>query len=56
MNLIFTCGGLMTGLVPEIQKIGAYAKGKAIKKKEFGCAGCPGCGKASCSGKEAATK
>ena len=25
--LIFTCGGLMTGLVPEIAKIGAYAKG-----------------------------
>ncbi|MFR3921576.1 MAG: hypothetical protein ACLTYN_05915 [Dysosmobacter welbionis] len=24
--LIFTCGGLMTGLVPEIAKIGAYAK------------------------------
>ena len=28
--LIFTCGGLMTGLIPEIQKIAAYAKGKAI--------------------------
>lgn len=24
--LIFTCGGLMTGLVPEIAKIGAYAR------------------------------
>ena len=29
-HLIFTCGALMTGLVPEIEKIGAYAKGKNI--------------------------
>lgn len=29
-HLIFTCGGLMTGLVPEIEKIGAYARGKAV--------------------------
>ena len=28
--LIFTCGALMTGLLPEIEKIGAYAKGKNI--------------------------
>ena len=27
---MFTCGSLMTGLVPEIEKIGAYAKGKNI--------------------------
>lgn len=33
--LIFTCGGLMTGLVPEISKIGAYAKGKAITQKDI---------------------
>ena len=33
--LIYTCGGLMTGLVPEIQKIGAYAKGKAITQKDI---------------------
>lgn len=33
--LIFTCGGLMTGLVPEIAKIGAYAKGKAITQKDI---------------------
>ena len=33
--LIFICGGLMTGLVPEIQKIGAYAKGKAITQKDI---------------------
>lgn len=29
-HLIFTCGSLMTGLVPEISKIGAYARGKSI--------------------------
>ena len=29
-HLLFTCGSLMDGLVPEIAKIGAYAKGKRI--------------------------
>lgn len=29
-HLIFTCGSLMTGLVPEIEKIGAYARGKTV--------------------------
>lgn len=29
-HLLFTCGSLMDGLVPEIAKIGAYAKGKSI--------------------------
>lgn len=33
--LIFTCGGLMTGLVPEIAKIGSYAKGTAITQKDI---------------------
>ena len=33
--LIFTCGGLMTGLVPEITKIGTYAKGKSITTKDI---------------------
>jgi len=33
--LIFTCGGLMTGLVPEIAKIAAYAKGKTITQKDI---------------------
>ncbi len=33
--LIFTCGGLMTGLVPEIAKIGAYAKGKSITREDI---------------------
>ena len=38
-----------------IALINKISKGKAIKKKEFGCAGCPGCNAGSC-GKEAATK
>ena len=29
-HLLFTCGTLMTELVPEIEKIGAYAKGSAV--------------------------
>lgn len=33
--LIFLCGGLMTGLIPEINKIAAYAKGKTITKKDI---------------------
>ncbi len=33
--LIFTCGGLMTGLSQEIAKIGAYAKGTAITQKDI---------------------
>ena len=39
-----------------IALINKLSKGRAIKKKEFGCAGCPGCGKGSCEGKEAAAK
>ena len=33
--LIFTCGSLMTGLVPEIEKIAAYAKGPAVTQKDI---------------------
>lgn len=33
--LIFLCGGLMTGLVPEITKIGTYARGRAVTKKDI---------------------
>ena len=32
--LIFLCGDLMTGLVPEIEKIGAYAKGKTVTQRD----------------------
>ena len=43
--------GCMIALVNKI------SKGKAIKKKDFGCSGCPGCSKgASCEKKEAAAK
>ena len=38
-----------------IALINKISKGKAIKKKEFGCAGCPGCNAGQC-GKEAAAK
>ena len=34
-HLIFTCGALMTGLVPEIEKIGAYAKGRAVTVEDI---------------------
>lgn len=34
-HLIFLCGSLMTNLVPEIEKIGAYTKGKIVTKKEI---------------------
>ena len=33
--LIFTCGDLMTGLVPEIEKIGAYVKGNTVTQKDI---------------------
>ena len=33
--LIFLCGPLMTGLVPEIAKVGAYAKGKTVTQKDI---------------------
>ena len=34
-HLIFTCGDLMTGLVPEISKIAAYAKGPSITRQDI---------------------
>ena len=34
-HLMFTCGSLMTGLVPEIDKIGAYAKGRAVTVEDI---------------------
>ena len=33
--LVFLCGGLMTGLVPEIAKIAAYAKGSAVTRSDI---------------------
>lgn len=34
-HLLFTCGTLMTDLVPEIEKIGAYAKGQTITVEDI---------------------
>jgi len=34
-HLLFTCGTLMTELVPEIEKIGAYAKGQNITVEDI---------------------
>ena len=34
-HLIFTCGSLMTGLVPEIEKIGSYARGKSVTVEDI---------------------
>ena len=33
--LIFTCGDLMTGLVPEIQKIASYTKGDTVTQRDI---------------------
>ena len=33
--LIFTCGDLMTGLVPEIQKIASYARGDTVTQRDI---------------------
>lgn len=40
-HLIFTCGGLMTGLAQEIQKIGAYAQGPVITKADIDAVAAP---------------
>ncbi|MBO4913702.1 MAG: DNA polymerase III subunit delta [Oscillospiraceae bacterium] len=34
-HLIFSCGSLMTGLLPEIEKIGAYARGNTVTVKDI---------------------
>ena len=39
--LIFLCGNLMTGLIPEITKIGTYAKGKNITQKDIDAVAAP---------------
>lgn len=40
-HLIFTCGSLMNGLIPEIGKIAAYAKGGAITKADIDAVAAP---------------
>ncbi|MCL2828948.1 MAG: DNA polymerase III subunit delta [Oscillospiraceae bacterium] len=39
--LIFFCGGLMTGLIGEIEKIGAYAKGQAVTRADIDAVATP---------------
>ena len=39
--LIFLCGSLMTGLIPEITKIATYAKGKSITTKDIDAVASP---------------
>ena len=34
-HLLFTCGSLMRGLIPEIEKIAAYAKGRAVTVEDI---------------------
>ena len=40
-HLIFTCGSLMNGLIPEIGKIAAYAKGERITKADIDAVAAP---------------
>ncbi len=39
--LIFLCGGLMTGLVSEVEKIGAYAKGGKVTREDIDAVAAP---------------
>ena len=40
-HLLFTCGSLMNGLIPEIGKIAAYAKGSAVTKADIDAVAAP---------------
>ena len=40
-HLIFTCGSLMNGLIPEIGKIAAYARGERITKADIDAVAAP---------------
>lgn len=40
-HLLFTCGSLMTGLVPEIAKVCAYAKGSEVTVKDIDAVASP---------------
>lgn len=39
--LVFLCGGLMHGLVPEIEKIGAYARGEEVTRADVDAVASP---------------
>ena len=40
-HLLFTCGCLMNGLIPEIEKIAAYAKGERITRADIDAVAAP---------------
>ena len=40
-HLLFTCGSLMNGLIPEIGKIAAFAKGSAVTKADIDAVAAP---------------
>ena len=40
-HLLFTCGSLMNGLIPEIEKIGAYASGERVTKADVDAVAAP---------------
>ncbi|MGM9618320.1 MAG: DNA polymerase III subunit delta [Oscillospiraceae bacterium] len=40
-HLLFTCGSLMTGLIPEIAKVCAYAKGSEVTVKDIDAVASP---------------
>ena len=40
-HLIFTCGSLMNGLIPEIEKVSAYAKGSVVTKEDIDAVAAP---------------
>ena len=40
-HLIFTCGSLMHGLIPEIEKISAYARGETVTIADIDAVGAP---------------
>lgn len=40
-HLVFTCGGLMNGLIPEIEKVSAYAKNERVTKADIDAVAAP---------------
>ena len=40
-HLLFTCGNLMSGLIPEIGKIAAYAKGSTVTRSDIDAVAAP---------------
>ena len=40
-HLIFTCGSLMAGLIPEIEKVAAYARGPRVRREDIDAVAAP---------------